>query len=117
MHKHQHTPAYAANLKWLFTELPFLERFAAAAAQGFKGVEYASPYEYTPAVLRAKLREAGLAQVLINTPAAPSGQLGENGFACIPGRQESFRDGMRRAIEYAQELDCQLIHLQAGRVL
>jgi hydroxypyruvate isomerase len=107
---------YAANLKWLFTELPFLDRFAAAAGQGFKAVEFASPYEFAPGILRQALQREGLEQVLINTPAAALGEEGENGFACIPGRQLAFRDGMRKALDYAGELDCRLIHLMAGRV-
>lgn len=110
------SPRYAANLKWLFTELPFLDRFAAAAMQGFRAVEYASPYEFPPAVLRAALARHGLRQVLINSPASAPGHEGENGFACIPGRQQVFREGMARAIAYAQELDCRLIHLLAGRL-
>jgi hydroxypyruvate isomerase len=107
---------YAANLKWLFTELPFLDRFAAAAGQGFKAVEFGSPYEYAPSVLREILQHEGLEQVLINTPAAAPGEVGENGFACIPGKQSVFRDGMRKALDYAGELDCRLIHVMAGRV-
>jgi hydroxypyruvate isomerase len=107
---------YAANLKWLFTELPFLDRFAAASGQGFKAVEFGSPYEFSPGVLRQTLQREGLEQVLINTPAAVPGEEGENGFACIPGKQLAFRDGMRKALDYAGELDCRLIHVMAGRV-
>jgi hydroxypyruvate isomerase len=107
---------YAANLKWLFTELPFLDRFAAAAEQSFKAVEFASPYEFAPGILRQALQREGLEQVLINTPAAAPGEEGANGFACIPGQQLAFRDGMRRALDYAGELDCRLIHVMAGRV-
>jgi len=107
---------YAANLKWLFTELPFLDRFAAAAEQGFDAVEFASPYEFATGTLRQALQREGLVQILINTPAAPPGQQGENGFACIPGQRVAFREGVRRALHYATELDCGLVHLMAGRV-
>lgn len=107
---------FCANLKWLFTELPFIERFDAAAKAGFGAVEYASPYESDPAMLRERLAANGLAQVLINTPAAPPGQPGANGFACLPGEQERFREGVHRALHYASELNCPLVHLMAGLV-
>jgi hydroxypyruvate isomerase len=107
---------YAANLKWLFNELPFLDRFAAAAEQGFKAVEFASPYEFAPGVLRNILQSKELEQVLINTPAGAPGEEGANGFACIPGKQVQFREGVLKAIDYARELDCRLIHVMAGRI-
>lgn len=107
---------FCANLKWLFTELPFIERFEAAAKAGFAAVEYASPYEFDAATLRAKLSATGLEQVLINTPAAMPGQPGANGFACMPGERERFREGVRRALCYASELRCPLVHVMAGLV-
>jgi hydroxypyruvate isomerase len=100
-----------ANLKWLFTELPFLDRFDAAARAGFRAVEYASPYEYPAAEIRSRLRSCDLTQVLFNTPAG-----GGSGMACIPGRREEFREGLRKALDYASELDCGLVHLMAGIV-
>jgi hydroxypyruvate isomerase len=106
---------YAANLKWLFTELPFLDRFAAAAQQGFKGVEIASPYEFEASELGERLYRERLNLVLINTPAARPGEEGQNGYACIPGKEAEFRDGIRKALHYAGELDCGFVHLLAGR--
>ncbi|WP_157248991.1 hydroxypyruvate isomerase family protein [Nonomuraea typhae] len=94
---------FAANLKWLFTELPFEARFDAAAAAGFEGVEYASPYDHDPVKLDGLLRAAGLKQVLINTPA--------DADAC---RADGFRDGFERAMEYALVLDAGLVHVRAG---
>ncbi|MDR5774217.1 MULTISPECIES: TIM barrel protein [unclassified Caballeronia] len=105
---------FCANLKWLFTELPFLERFEAAAKQGFSAVEYASPYEFEPAILKATLDATGLRQVLINTPAAPPGSIGSSGFGCIPGERARYRDGVLRALHYASALKCGLIHVMAG---
>jgi hydroxypyruvate isomerase len=102
-------PRLCANLKWLFTEWPFLDRFAAAAEAGFKAVEYASPYEHPAAEIRARLRACGLKQVLFNTPAA-----GGSGLACIPGQREAFRDGVKQALDYAAALECPLVHLMAG---
>src|SRR5580698_8014207 len=62
-------PRLCANLKCLFTERPFLERFDAAARAGFTAVEYASPYEYSAKDLRSRLNTSGLQQILFNTPA------------------------------------------------
>ena len=107
-------PRFCANLKWLFTEFPFLDRFDAAAKAGFVAVEYASPYEFPAAELRARLASCGLQQVLINTPTGDSTQGGGSGFACLPGRREEFRDGIKKALDYAAALDCPLVHVMAG---
>jgi hydroxypyruvate isomerase len=107
-------PKLCANLKWLFTEIPFLQRFDAAAKAGFSAVEYASPYEYPASELRSRLNACGLRQVLFNTPAGDSAGGGGSGLACAPGRQAEFRDGLRRALEYASALDCGLVHVMAG---
>ena len=102
-----------ANLGFLFTELPFLDRFEAAAKAGFAGVEYASPYDFPAAELRARLNAAGLVQILINSPAGDRTR-GERGFASLPGRSGQFRDGVKQALDYAAALDCKLIHVMAG---
>ncbi|HKS89964.1 MAG TPA: 2-oxo-tetronate isomerase [Stellaceae bacterium] len=104
---------FGANLGFLFTELPFLDRFAAAAQAGFTGVEYASPYEHPVAELRGRLADNGLAQVLINSPAG-NRAAGERGFACLPGREGPFRDSLKQALDYAVALDCKLVHVMAG---
>jgi hydroxypyruvate isomerase len=102
-----------ANLGFLFTELPFLDRFAAAGRAGFTGVEYASPYEYPVAELKGRLSDNGLTQVLINT--WPGNRAaGERGFACVPGKQTAFRDSIGQALDYATALGCQRIHVIAG---
>jgi hydroxypyruvate isomerase len=106
-------PRFCANLGFLFPELPFLDRFAAAARAGFTGVEFASPYEYPVSELRSRLRDAGLVQVLINTPPG-NRAAGERGFACLPGREAAFRDGIAQALDYAAGLDCRLVHAMAG---
>lgn len=107
-------PKLCANLKWLFTDLPFLERFDAAAKAGFTAVEYASPYEYAATDIRARLHACNLTQVLFNSPAGDIANGEGSGFACLPGRQSQFRDGMKRALEYASALDCGLVHVMAG---
>jgi hydroxypyruvate isomerase len=103
-----------ANIKWLFTELPFERRFDAAAKANFDGVEYASPYEYSPTTLRKLLDDAGLKQVLINTPAGAVGSPTQSGAACIPDAVVEFRAGVCQAIEYAEILDADVIHVMAG---
>jgi hydroxypyruvate isomerase len=100
-------PRFCANLGFLFPEVPFLDRFEAAARAGFTGVEFASPYEHPAAELRARLNAGGLTQVLINSPAG-NRAAGERGFACLPGREGDFRDGV------AVALGCQRVHVMAG---
>src|SRR5271155_2464945 len=101
-------PRFCANLGFLFPELPFLDRFEAAAKAGFTAVEYASPYEYKAAELRSRLNDNGLTQVLINSPAG-NRAAGERGFACLPGREDTFRDGISQALDYAVALGCERV--------
>jgi hydroxypyruvate isomerase len=106
-------PRFCANLGFLFGEVPFLDRFEAAAGAGFAGVEFASAYDYPATELRAQLKWAGLNLVLINSPAG-NRAAGERGFACLPGRVDTFRDGVSQALDYAVALDCKLVHVMAG---
>lgn len=103
-----------ANLSWLFTEAPFEERFELAAAAGFEAVEFATPYDYDPVFLRKSLDDAGLRQILINSPAGPPGSPERSGTACIPQRVEEFRRGFLSALEYAEALGAGIIHLMGG---
>lgn len=105
---------FSANLKWLFTELPFEERFQAAANAGFTAVEYASPYEFPIARLKALLDEHGLKQILFNTPVGKPGTVKASGQACHPDSVLAFRDDFARALDYAAGLECSMIHMQAG---
>ena len=106
-------PKFAANLTMLFGELPFLGRFAAAKAAGFSGVEYLFPYDFEKAVLREHLQQHGLTQVLHNLPAG-DWAAGERGIAILPDRVDEFRDGVRRAIDYAKALDCRQVNCLVG---
>jgi hydroxypyruvate isomerase len=106
-------PKFAANLTMLFGEMPFLDRFGAAKAAGFSGVEYLVPYEFEKAVLRENLQQYGLTQVLHNLPAG-NWTAGERGIAVLPDRVDEFRDGVRRAIDYAKALDCRQVNCLAG---
>ena len=104
---------FAANLSMLFTELPFMERFGAAAAAGFKGVEYLFPYAFAKEDLAAELARHGLVQVLHNLPAG-NWEAGERGIACHPERIAEFREGVARAIDYASALGCTQVNCLAG---
>jgi hydroxypyruvate isomerase len=106
-------PRFAANLTMLFGEKPFLDRFAAAKAAGFAGVEYLFPYEFDKADLRERLDEHGLTQVLHNLPAG-NWAAGERGIAVLPDRIDEFRDGVARAIDYAKALDCRQLNCLVG---
>jgi hydroxypyruvate isomerase len=106
-------PRLAANLTMLFGEVPFLERFEAAAQAGFTGVEYLFPYDYEPAVLQQTLRDHGLTQVLHNLPAG-DWAAGERGIACFPDRVAEFRAGVERAVNYAGALACERVNCLAG---
>jgi hydroxypyruvate isomerase len=97
----------------LFNELPFLDRFAAAKATGFAGVEYLFPYEFEKAVLREQLQQHGLIQVLHNLPAG-DWAAGDRGIAIFPHRVDEFRDGVGRAVDYARALDCRQLNCLVG---
>lgn len=103
----------AANLSTMFTEIPFLDRFEAAAATGFSGVEYLFPYDQPADRIRAELERHGLQQVLFNTPVSDWAG-GDRGMAGDPGRIAECRRGIDQAIDYAVALDCPRIHLMAG---
>ncbi|WP_158781407.1 hydroxypyruvate isomerase family protein [Pantoea sp. BAV 3049] len=105
---------FCANLKWLFTELPFEQRFMAAAQAGFRAVEYALPYGWPVGFLQEKLRANGLQQILINTPVGAAHSPQRSGMACQPDSVAAFQHGMLQALEYAEALGCPYIHLQAG---
>jgi hydroxypyruvate isomerase len=106
-------PRFAANLTTMYTEHNFLDRFAAAARDGFTAVEYMFPYDYPAGVLAALLKEHGLSQVLFNAPAG-DWRAGERGLTCLPGRGPEFRDGFLRALDYAKALACPRIHTMIG---
>lgn len=108
-------PRLAANLSMMFNELPFLERFSAARKAGFEGVEFLFPYEFPAAELRSRLVGEGLTQVLFNMPPGDWAN-GERGVASLPGRQSEFREGVKRALDYAATLECRRVHCMAGIV-
>lgn len=106
-------PRFAANLSLLFTEQPFLARFAAAARAGFQAVECQFPYAWSTEEIAGALRANRLQMVLHNLPAG-DWAAGERGIACHPDRVEEFREGVARAIDYARQLDCPRLNCLAG---
>jgi len=106
-------PKFCANLTMLYNEHDFMDRFAAAAGSGFKGVEYLFPYDYEKERLAEQLHTHQLNQVLHNLPAG-SWADGERGIACLPDRVGEFQDGVGQAIAYATVLGCQQVNCLAG---
>ena len=106
-------PKLAANLSMMFNECDFLARFGAAAAAGFKAVEYLFPYAHAKEAIAEELRIHGLKQAMFNLPPG-NWEAGERGIAILPDRVNEFRDGLGRAIAYAKGLECRLLHVMAG---
>ncbi|KFL32888.1 hydroxypyruvate isomerase [Devosia riboflavina] len=106
-------PRFSANISMLYPELPFLDRFAAAASDGFKAVEYVGAYDQPTAVLVDLLQEHGLTQALFNLPAG-NWAAGERGIACHPDRVAEFRESVDKAIEYAKANGCTQVNCLAG---
>ncbi len=106
-------PRFAANLSFMFTEVPFLERFEAAARSGFKAVEFLFPYEWPATEIAARLKANGLIQALFNLPPGDWAK-GERGLASLPGREAEFEAAVAQALSYAEALGCQRLHAMAG---
>jgi hydroxypyruvate isomerase len=104
---------FSANLGFLFGDLPFLDRFAAAAAAGFRAVEYMAPYDRDPHEIASLLADLGLTQALFNLPAG-DWEAGERGIAILPDRVGDFRDSVARALDYAEALGCKRLNCLAG---
>ncbi len=105
---------FAANLTYLFTELPMLQRFAAARRAGFDGVEILFPYDLPAKELIAAAQESSLRFVLMNTP-PPNWAGGPRGFAAEPGNESRFRRDFERALLYAEALKVAHLHVMAGK--
>ena len=106
-------PRFAANLSFLFQEVPFLERFGEAAQAGFRAVEFAFAYDYRIDQLVERQREHRLEVVLINAPAG-NYEAGDRGLASLPGREHEFVASVAAALQYAKALGCPRIHVMAG---
>src|SRR5438045_2188710 len=109
----QSMPRFAANLTMMFNEVPFLDRFEAAAKAGFTAVEFLFPYEHPPEAVGQRLRNNGLTQALFNLPPG-DWNTGEKGFAALPDRFADLQQSLRTALPYAQATDVKRLHLMAG---
>ena len=106
-------PNFAANLSMMFTEVPFLDRFKAAADAGFRAVEFLFPYQYAASEIAARLQENSLTQALFYLPPG-DWEKGERGQGILPGREQAFADSLQLAISYAKALKCEQVHVMAG---
>ncbi|UJB66720.1 hydroxypyruvate isomerase [Acidovorax sp. YS12] len=107
-------PRFSANLSMLFTEVPFLDRFARAAQAGFEAVEFMFPYAHSPQEIKARLDATGLKAVLHNLPAG-DWDGGERGIACDPARVAEFRAGVAQGVAYATALGVPQLNCLAGK--
>src|SRR5450759_483474 len=108
-------PRFAGNLSMMYQEHAFLDRFGAAAKDGFEGIEFLFPYAHPAAEIRARLTEHGLTQVLLNGPPG-DWDAGERGLASLPGREDEFRRSVATALEYARVLGSERAHHRATYV-
>ena len=106
-------PRFAANLSFLFTEAPFLERFAEAAHAGFRAVEFVFPYDYQAKELATRIAAQKLEVVLFNTPPG-NWEEGDRGLASLPGREHDFAASVATALRFALALKCSRLHVMAG---
>jgi hydroxypyruvate isomerase len=105
-----------ANVSLLFTEVPLLERFQAAADAGFKTVEMQFPYDENLADLVSAKEQAGVNVCLINVPAAEL-MTGGEGLACVPGKEVQFEEALDLACTYATALNVAMVNVLPGRCL
>jgi hydroxypyruvate isomerase len=106
-------PRFAANLSMMYTEVPFLDRFAAAAKDGFQAVEFLFPYAHPAAVVRDRLAACGLELALFNLPPGDF-ERGERGLAALAGREDAFARGLEEAIAYARIVGGKRLHVMSG---
>src|ERR1700709_2324177 len=109
----QSMPRFAANLSMMFNEVPFLDRFDAAAKAGFTAVEFLFPYEHPAEAIGERLRRNNLSQALFNLFPG-DWAAGEKGFAALPERFADMQQSLRTALPYAQATGVKRLHLMAG---
>ncbi len=106
-------PNFNANLSMMFNEVPFLERFGAAAGAGFRGVEFLFPYDFPAAQIKEQLDKHKLQMVLFNMPPGDFAA-GDRGMACDPGKTAQFQENVGKTLEYARALGATQLHCMAG---
>ena len=108
-------PEFATNLTLMYNEYDFLDRFAIAARDGFRGVEFLFPYSFAAGDIKTRLNDNGLTQALFNCPPG-NWAAGERGIASLPGREDEFKRGIEQALNYARELGNTRLHVMAGLI-
>src|SRR6202158_5513672 len=111
--RRQSMPRFAANLSMMFNDVPFLDRFDAAARAGFTAVEFLFPYDHPAEAVGERLRRASLTQALFNLPPG-NWDAGEKGFAALPDRFGDLQQSLRTALPYAKATGVKRLHLMAG---
>jgi len=106
-------PRFAANLSMMFTDVPFLDRFEAAAKAGFTAVEFLFPYNHPAEAVGERLKRNRLTQALFNLPPG-NWDAGEKGFAALPERFADLQQSLHVALPYAQATGVKRLHLMAG---
>jgi 2-dehydrotetronate isomerase len=106
-------PRFAANLTMMFNEVPFLDRFEAAAKGGFTAVEFLFPYDHPAKEIGERLRRNDLTQALFNLPPG-DWAAGEKGFAALPERFGDLQKSVETALPYAEATGVKRLHLMAG---
>jgi 2-dehydrotetronate isomerase len=106
-------PKFAANLTMMFTEVPFLDRFGAAAEAGFDAVEFQFPYAFAADDIAERLQRHRLRAALFNLFPGDA-EKGDRGFAAVPGRSAEFRGSVLQARAYATALGVTKLHVMAG---
>ena len=101
-------PVFSANLSMMYKEHAFLDRFASAARDGFRFVEYLFPYDFEAHEIADRLKSAGITQSLFNLPPGDWDK-GERGIAALPGREHEFAQGLEKALTYAEATGCKQI--------
>ncbi|HMF20892.1 MAG TPA: TIM barrel protein [Pseudolabrys sp.] len=107
-------PRFAANLGYLFTDRPLLERISAAAAAGFKAIELQFPYDVPATAVKAAIEKNKLTILGLNTPRGE--REGEFGLAAVPGRERDWQVLFGRALDYANTIGASAVHCLAGKV-
>ena len=107
-------PRFAANLGYLFTEHPLIERVGAAAAAGFKAIELQFPYDAPAAAMKSEIGKRRLTILGVNTPRGE--REGEFGLAAVPGREKDWEAQFARALDYAAAIGGSAVHCLAGMV-
>ncbi|WP_114947174.1 hydroxypyruvate isomerase family protein [Microvirga calopogonii] len=108
-------PRFSANLGFLFTEVPEIERVAAAATAGFKAVEMHWPYQVPAAEMRSALTGSQVTMLGLNTPVG-NAAAGDFGLGALPGRESEFMQAVEQAVSYGHAIGATAVHCMAGVV-